>query len=221
MPEAAGRRDGVLEEPGRPPRWRLFVAVPVAGAVAQALATWIARGRHQRPGLKWVRAQDLHITLRFLGERPVDGIPDLVAAGARAARAAAPMELEVRGVGGFPTAGRARTVWAGVGRGAAALAALAADLERELLAAAPDLQPAGQPFRAHITLARVRGGWIDLDGWPHAAAARHRLWGRLPATEMVLFRSELRPGGPVYTALHRWPLGEAAGPSLDGPGSQG
>ncbi|EKP93942.1 RNA 2',3'-cyclic phosphodiesterase [Thermaerobacter subterraneus] len=196
--------------------WRLFIAVPVTGPVAGALQAWMAAARRQRPGLKWVRPGDLHITLRFLGNRPVASIPSLVAAGARAAREAAPLDVAVRGVGGFPAAGRARTLWAGVGEGAAALAALAASLETQLLAVAPDLDPVQQPFQAHITLARVRGGWIDLDRWPHAAAVRQQDWGRLPVRAMVLFRSQLHPGGPVYTPLHRWPLGEAAA-GLDEP----
>lgn len=214
---AAGFKVTAGAGPAGESRWRLFIAVPVVGPVAGALQAWMAGGRRQRPGLKWVRPGDLHITLRFLGERPVATIPALVAAGARVARASAPLDLEVRGVGGFPAADRARTVWAGVDRGAAGLAALAAGLETELLAVVPGLDPASLPFRAHITLARVRGGWIDLNGWPHAAAVRQRLWGRLPVTAMVLFRSELRPGGPVYTALHSWPLGKGVEDSLDEP----
>ncbi|ADU51176.1 2'-5' RNA ligase [Thermaerobacter marianensis DSM 12885] len=188
-------------------RWRLFIAVPVTGPAAGTLQAWMAAGRRQRPGLKWVEPHHLHVTLRFLGERPAAEVPALVAAGARVAGAAAPVEAEIRGVGGFPDIGRARTVWAGVAAGAAELAGMAAGLERELLAVAPDLDPVTQPFRAHVTLARVRGGWIDLTAWPHAAGARDRVWGRLVVREMVLFRSQLRPGGPVYTPLHRWGLG--------------
>ncbi|QBS37878.1 RNA 2',3'-cyclic phosphodiesterase [Thermaerobacter sp. FW80] len=188
-------------------RWRLFIAVPVTGTAAGALRAWMAVGRRERPGLKWVEPDHLHITLRFLGERPAAEMPALVAAGARVAGAAAPVEVEVRGVGGFPSAERTRTLWAGVATGATELAGMAAGLEHELLAVAPDLDPLSHPFTAHVTLARVRASWIDLTRWPHAVAARERLWGRLPVRELVLFRSRLRPGGPVYTPLHRWRLG--------------
>ena len=203
--------------PKQEERWRLFFAVPVTGPAAAALRDWMAEGRRLRPDLKWVEPRHLHLTLRFLGERPAGEVPGLGAVAAEVAARSAPFAVELRGIGGFPSAERARTLWAGAATGSRELAAVAAELEAALLASVPGLEPAHRPFRAHVTLARARSGWVDAGRWPHAAGARQRRWGVLDVEELVLYRSHLLPGGPVYTALDRWRLGggdRAAGSSV-------
>lgn len=198
-------------------RLRLFVGVPLAAPVSGRLARWLAAGRQERPDLKWVEPRNLHLTLRFLGERPAGELDLIRAAVSAVARERRAFSIVVRGVGGFPSLARARVVWAGVDAGEGELAGLARDLEGSLLAALPALRPADHAFRAHITLARTREGYVDGERWAHVSAARDRLWGTMDVEEVVLYRSQLRPGGPVYTPLERWRLAPAGG-RTGGPG---
>lgn len=192
-------------------RWRLFVGVPVEGPAAAALRDWVAAGRRQQPGLKWVEPHNLHLTLRFLGERPPADVLRIGDAVATVTDRWEPLPVVLRGLGAFPSLRRARTVWAGVGEGEPRLAELAGCIEAVLVGALPDLKPVDHPFRGHVTLARVRSGWLDATGWPHLVEARERVWGTLHVGDVVLYRSRLRPAGPVYTPVHRWTL-SARGP---------
>lgn len=192
-------------------RWRLFVGVPLAAPVSGRLARWLAGGRQERPQLKWVEPHNLHLTLRFLGERPAGELDGIRAAVERVVDGRRAFTIVVRGLGGFPSLERARTVWAGVGAGEEELADLARALEGALLAALPGLRPVEHPFRAHITLARTRAGYVDGARWAYLAAARDRLWGTMDVDRVVLYRSQLFPGGPVYTPLATWRLAPGTG----------
>lgn len=185
---------------------RLFVGVPLAAPVSTRLVRWMAGGRQERPQLKWVEPQNLHLTLRFLGERPAGDVDVIRAAVGRVLNGRRAFTIAVQGVGGFPSLERARTVWAGVGSGTGELAELARVLERALLDSLPGLPPAEHAFRAHITLARARTGYVDGTRWTYVAAARDRLWGTMEVDRVVLYRSQLYPGGPVYTPLATWRL---------------
>lgn len=192
-------------------RLRLFVGVPLAASVSGRLARWLVGGRQERPRLKWVEPHNLHLTLRFLGERPGGELELIRAAVERAVGGRRAFTIVVQGVGGFPSLERARTVWAGVGDGEGELADLARALEEALLAALPALPPAEHPFRAHITLARTREGYVNGERWAYLASARDRLWGAMDVDRVILYRSQLFPGGPVYTPLATWHLVPASG----------
>jgi 2'-5' RNA ligase len=140
---------------------RLFVAVPAADSVRAAvgkLMEEVAGGpiTERRPGQpRWVRVDDLHLTLRFLGVTPDEQQADIAAALATAAAETAPFRVVLSGGGAFPSAHAPRVLWIGIAEGSDDLSGLVRHLNREL---APLGFPADtRPFTPHLTLARTDG----------------------------------------------------------------
>jgi 2'-5' RNA ligase len=137
---------------------RLFVAVPLTEAATTAVSAVVEPIRAAEPegrGVRWVRLDGLHLTLRFLGPTPEARVADLAAAVADVAAAARPFTVTIRGAGSFPPTGRPRTIWLDVRDGIEPLEGLAARLDDRLADAG--WQPDRRPFRPHLTLARADG----------------------------------------------------------------
>lgn len=182
---------------------RLFVAVELPASVRRALGELVRDLERSRADVKWVEEENFHLTLKFLGEVDEARLPEVKEALARVARGAKPFSFEAAGTGAFPSPGRPRVLWVGVGRGAEELGSLAARVDAEL--ARVGFPPEGRPFSPHLTLGRVRShrGMSDLAG----ALARACFPAReVPVEEIVLFQSILGRGGPVYTPVGRYRL---------------
>jgi 2'-5' RNA ligase len=145
-----------------------------------------------------MRVENLHVTLRFLGELEAAALSRVQAA-LEAAAATAPFRVAFGGLGGFPTARAPRVVWAGVVAGAAQLSELHDRLEASL--ARQGISPEGRPFHPHVTLGRVRN--------PRGEPALARLletpaglggtaFGEAVVEAVHLMRSDLGPGGSRY-----------------------
>lgn len=147
---------------------------------------------------------DLHLTLKFLGpvgEARVPAIADAL----RSAAALPAFDLELRGLGGFPTADRPRVVWVGAGQGAGAAAALAARVDAGL--AALGFPPETRPFASHVTLGRVRTPKRNPGLAERLHGAADRDFGRVRVQAVSLMRSQLSPAGARYTELAAQALG--------------
>jgi RNA 2',3'-cyclic 3'-phosphodiesterase len=181
---------------------RAFVAFPLPERVRRDVADVIRRLTPSLPGLRFVREEGVHVTLRFLGWTRAEGIAALEAPLRAAAAACPPFEMAVHGLGLFPERGSPRVLWLGLDLPAAALA-----LQRscETAAVAAGFEPETRPFHPHLTLGR----WRDRSRRP---ALPDVDLGRAPASELVVYRSDLRPSHSVYTPLHVFPLGGPAAP---------
>jgi 2'-5' RNA ligase len=153
---------------------RLFVAVPLTEEASKAVAAVVERIRAGEPegrGVRWVRLDGLHLTLRFLGPTSETRVPDLAAAVAAVARDTPPFTVTIRGAGSFPPTGRPRTIWLDVRDGVEDLERLATSLDDHL--AKVGWERERRPFRAHLTLARadgVRAGPATVAALTEAAA---------------------------------------------------
>jgi 2'-5' RNA ligase len=172
---------------------RLFVAVPVPGGLKSgvaALGSEIARG-----GVVPVRPENMHLTLRFLGEvdegkGAVEGIKAALG-GVRFKK----FPCTIRGVGAFPNENYVRVVWAGC-ESAGALESLAADVAGALAGFGGDER--GERFSAHMTIARVKRK-ADLKEF--FGMHREDVFGEFTVSEFRLMSSVLGPGGPQYAVL--------------------
>ncbi|HEX6422714.1 MAG TPA: 2'-5' RNA ligase family protein [Acidimicrobiales bacterium] len=162
---------------------RVFVAVEPPDHVLDAVA---ALRRSERPGVRWTRRPQWHVTLRFLGE--VDDPGPVVEA-----LDAAPLARCTAVVGPAVAPLGRSIVMVPVG-GVEALAAAVVEATAHL-----GRPPDARPFNGHLTLARVRRGSVrDLVG--------EAIDLRFPVTDVRLVRSEPTPGGSRYQALHVRPL---------------
>jgi 2'-5' RNA ligase len=182
--------------------WRLFIALEL-GAAARAQAARIAAALREQTGdVRWVRAESLHVTLRFLGSTDPARVEQLVREVAVATRGIAPFSVSLGGIELIPSPRRPRVISLGLVP-AEPLAALAAGVERGAVAAG--FAPEERAFRPHLTLGRTRDHRrfhlaADVTG---SVTAEREAWD---VVETVLFRSDLAPSGARHTPLARIPL---------------
>ena len=185
---------------------RCFVALPVPPPVRERAAEVMTALKAGGPDVKWVEPANLHLTLKFLGEAPEGQVPDLVRALEEACAGRPAPRLEITVPGAFPDARRPRVVWLGLAGDLTPLAELAAAVERAL--APLGYPPEDRPFRAHLTLGRVRrprkgGGQPDTRSLSRDLAGRDWAGGpEFTVDRVVLMQSTLTPRGAVYQPLH-------------------
>lgn len=178
---------------------RLFIALTLPLAVRDVLA----QTAESLPNVTWTRPEQLHMTLRFLGDVPEEKIPPLIAR--LGTVHVAPFILPVEGLGTFPPNRPARVLWIGVGSGHPRLFQLRQRIDDSLLAAG--LQLDLRTFHPHVTLARAtENAARPIANWLHT----HREFVAPPfrVESFDLYSSELRPNGAVHTLEHHFPLAD-------------
>jgi 2'-5' RNA ligase len=192
---------------------RIFLAVFLPDEVRDAVVGVIERLRSPGDGVSWVKGENLHYTLRFMGELGDDGARRVAEAADEAAHPHAPFELSLGRPGCFPPKGAPRVLWVGAERGAEPLEALARDLEQGLRQRG--FERADHPFRAHLTIGRVRdwrprrddaagGGGGD---WSQRLAAVEVKAPPFRVERLAVVHSTLHPAGSIYRVLHQAALG--------------
>jgi len=181
---------------------RLFVAIEIPSGMRSAIAAFIQEFRPVSPQAKWVRTENMHITLKFLGETDPAKLPAVQFALATI-RSERPVTLEFRGLGFFPGEKRPRVFWIGT-QSSPNLKTLAADLDQSLHKL--DFPLEDRPFTPHLTLARFSTPGLSQK---LAAAAREntaRSFGSLTTCEFHLIESKLKSTGAEYTTLQSFPF---------------
>jgi RNA 2',3'-cyclic 3'-phosphodiesterase len=181
----------------RAERIRAFVALELPEPTRAAIGQVLSDLRGSIAGVRWVHAEGVHLTLRFLGWSDPEALRRLEPALGRAATACPPVEAHLRGAGLFPERGAPRVLWIGVD-----LPDAVGTLQRacEEAAAAAGFPAEERPFRPHLTLGRFRDR-VPRPRLPPLDLGPARL------DRLVLFRSDLKPSGAVYTPLAVLPLG--------------
>jgi RNA 2',3'-cyclic 3'-phosphodiesterase len=182
---------------------RVFTAVEISPEVRSAALRLIERLRAVPAKVTWTKAVNLHYTLKFLGDVPIEKTAAICQAVQAAAKPFTPFEMVAAGAGAFPSAGHPRTLWLGVSDGAEALELLFQAMERLL-------EPLGFPkehrrFTAHLTLGRVResspGAMQQLSELLHKHADFDA--GAMTVDSVTVFSSTLGREGPTYEVLSR------------------
>jgi 2'-5' RNA ligase len=187
-------------------RVRTFLAVDVGDDIRAAATDLQQQLARSGAAVKWVTPESMHVTLLFLGDVDERELMTVCRAAATAVRNEEPFQLEVAGVGAFPTPRRPKVVWGGITAGAEELSRIQAALEGRLM----DLglyRKEDRGYTPHLTLGRVNR---EEDG--HALAAELPKWadwhgGQTAVGEVLVMRSDLRRDGPEYTVMGRAPLG--------------
>lgn len=196
---------------------RAFIAVPLSVEQRDAVAALQRRLTGAR-GVKWVEPENFHFTLRFLGQVESTVLEHLRNRLQEGFARCPAFPIYLAGVGAFPSRRRPRTVWLGVTKGADELTALAQVANAATVAVG--LPPEDRPFQAHLTLGRVKASPPSKELVQalenEAATEVGEMWVR----EVLLMRSDLRPTGPIYTALASFPLQANPATPLAGSGGE-
>jgi 2'-5' RNA ligase len=181
---------------------RCFLALDLPRPVRNHLAKQAQRFG-TKGNVKWVPADQIHLTLVFAGE--------LAETDARAFCDALrdfdppPLSLSLDGLGHFPPRGEPRVVWAGLSGDVDALIGLQGELAA--LAERHGVPRENRAFAPHVTLGRVRSAFGALALVDQLEEVGGTLNGKpWSPTDLAFYRSELRPGGPVHTSLLRRPV---------------
>lgn len=183
---------------------RLFLAIVPPPAVQRAAAAVIGTLRHPGDDVAWVKEENLHFTLRFLGEVGDSALGDVARAAREAAATHAPFDAALGAAGAFPSPKRARVLWLGLARGAEPMQALAAGLEDALETRGFAKDERG--FSAHLTIGRVREPRDDWSGRLTGAGADPEAC-TFRVDHIALVQSRLARGGSIYTVQDEAPLG--------------
>ncbi|HTE20209.1 MAG TPA: RNA 2',3'-cyclic phosphodiesterase, partial [Armatimonadota bacterium] len=185
---------------------RLFVALAAPDAVKDAAEAAI-RPLRGAGDVRWVTRERLHLTLKFLGPTPPAQAPRLEEILAETANRFSRFVVELGRPGAFPNVRKPQTLWLDIGGVDGALLRALGDAVDEAV------HPLGFPrearaFRPHLTIGRVRSprGLAELSRRLQSAAEGEVVPVPWPVQEFQLVRSDLRPAGPEYTVLHRFPL---------------
>lgn len=186
---------------------RLFIAVPLPTEIKTALGKMITDLKAQGGKVRWVAAQNLHLTVRFLGdteEAKVDKLKRIIDDVAAKFPA---VDTSIDRLGGFPNLNRPRVIWAGLEENEAVVTLGKLARQVELAVRQLRFKPESKGFKAHLTLGRVKDP-RSLSGLSEYIQSYHFEPLPMHLDRLVLFKSTLTPNGSIYDRLHEAALSE-------------
>jgi len=185
---------------------RLFFALPLSPRMIDIVSHHMEQFRSSGADIKWVKPENLHVTLKFLGETPKARLVTIIEAGKRSHAGIEPFETFWSGFGAFPSLKKARVIWAGMSKGQESLKRLALTLEQEMV---HEGYPAeSREFTPHLTIGRTRSP-AGLEKLARLVeSSRNSKIGTMQVTTFSLMKSTLTPGGPIYEELSKFSLGD-------------
>jgi 2'-5' RNA ligase len=189
---------------------RTFIAVHFSDEVIANLTTILSQARRMigaQSAVRWVEPHNVHLTLQFLGNIDTSLVPVLVSELRGAFSDIQPFDVSLRGIGAFPAPARPRVIWIGIDSGVLSLKTLQACVE--VVTASPPLGfiPEKRTFRPHVTLGRVKQERRPVDLTKTLNQLHEAQAGTSRVDAVFLMKSDLKPTGPVYSVLDRFPLG--------------
>jgi 2'-5' RNA ligase len=183
---------------------RSFIAIDLWEQTRRQIEAFIQELRKSDAQVGWVRVEGIHLTLKFLGNVSPGSIEEIKSELARVASQTGPIRIEPAGCGAFPAIKSPRVIWIGLRGQIGPLSELARQVETALVPLG--FKPEDRPFKPHLTVGRVRGRQ-RLQALQEILLA-HRDFTAEPfdASQVVLYKSELRPDGARYSPLFKAPF---------------
>ena len=183
---------------------RSFIAVKIPAEIQHSIldSTASLQKSLARPLVRWVEAQNLHLTLKFLGDVSPESLEQLDGVLKLELSDQASFDMSVVGLGLFPNPQRPRIIWIGL-EAPSALSTLHHSVDS--VATRLGYLPEEHPFSPHLTIGRVGQNTTQADRMKISAAIKTMSVGNLGMVHVLavsIFKSDLRTGGPVYTPLH-------------------
>jgi 2'-5' RNA ligase len=187
---------------------RLFVALAISAEQRENVAALIDTLRAADPAPRWINPQNLHITLKFIGEIPQEKLDSLCDA-LTVVRTPDGFSVELLGLDFFPNERRPSVAWIGL-RPAAPLVGLAGQIDRVL--GTVGIPSEARPFVPHLTIARFKHTRLAAGLVAQFSKRQQQSFGSVNATEFHLMQSKLRAGGAEYTTLRSFPFAKVRTP---------
>lgn len=180
---------------------RTFIAIALPATVTLFLGQVQQEFKALGIGARWVKPENIHLTLKFLGNTDPGRIDSIRVAMADAARGVGPFTLAAKGLGVFPGIKRPRVIWIGLAGQTQVLFDLQRRLDDNLVAIGVPKEK--RPFKGHLTLGRFRES-VDAAKIGRVISEYAELRSNDFATgQMTLYKSDLKPSGPVYSRLQQ------------------
>lgn len=181
---------------------RTFIAIELPKAIRDSLAQLEERLKKSGAQVKWVEPQNIHLTLKFLGEVDQQKLEKIAEAMKITAADKKTFYLRVCSIGAFPKINFPRIIWVGIDKGDNETKEIAEELEGKL--AKLGIPEEDRPFSSHITIGRTKST-LNRDGLIRELAAAEDILKtedlEFKVQGITLFQSTLTPKGPVYTPL--------------------
>lgn len=179
---------------------RCFVALTLPDPVRAALDGFTGRLGRTGARVSWVRRDNFHLTLQFLGEISPKRLERVCRAADAAGTGVAPFEMVVKGAGFFGSKRAPRVAWAGVAHPPSGLLRLQLAVSQRL--AKLGFDAGKQKFQPHVTLGRIRDSGQAAALTSQLASANNTTFGAVPVDHLVVLQSHLEPNGVRYSTLH-------------------
>ncbi len=177
---------------------RTFIAIEIPASIQQQIALLQNRLKSVGEGISWVKTNNIHLTLKFLGDVPVNLMQQVIEATEKACADLKSFNLEIAGTGFFPDAKRPRVLWVGCEEKSGTLQKIHQNLD--LVLSNLGFEKQSRRFSPHLTIGRVKDP-RKLGDIPHLMQQMPFVTDKFVASEVIVMKSQLHPAGSIYTPL--------------------
>ena len=184
---------------------RSFLAIELPKLILKKIEEVQRDLRSTRADVRWVNPEKIHLTLKFFGNIEELRIDPIFKSIEEPIRNTPPYSIEVKGVGAFPQLRNPRVIWIGLVNGKEILTSFQKQIETQLEKIG--FQTENRPFHPHLTLGRMKSSRGREEMVGRMEKHREEEFGDFQVERVILFKSDLKPSGPVYTLLREMKLG--------------
>jgi len=178
---------------------RSFIAIPLNAEIISRIEKTQKELKTLPAEVKWVNPRSIHLTLKFLGNVEEGDIENIAQGIQNGIKGFKPWSAAIKNVGAFPSLKSPRVVWVGIEDQGSQLVRLQNQIEKEM--ANLGFEEEKRAFSPHLTLGRIRSPRGKDELVKYLLDERERVFGEINVDRVILFKSELKPTGAVYTVL--------------------
>jgi len=181
---------------------RCFISIELPDDIKQGISGFISKLKEIDKDIKWVKGENLHLTLKFLGEIEEQILPEIKDRLLNISKRHSPFDLRLKGIGAFPSIKRPRVIWIGIEDSASLI-----NLQSEVEASMSELGfQKENRFEPHLTIGRLRGSGPSDALIKGLSFEMPKEFGLFRVESIYIMKSELSPKGPDYYKIVEIPL---------------
>ena len=185
-------------------RLRTFIAVSLSSSVLAGIEKTVQTLQTHFGDVRWVEPQNMHVTLKFLGDIPLNDLPQLIRTVTQCTREMDSFDLTFQEIGAFPNRESPKTIWIGCREGSKELIQLAERIDTGL--SSLGFPKESRRFLPHLTIGRIKKPVQESPLMSLLDEEQNRLFGSCSVSEVQIFSSELTRHGTIYDELAAIPL---------------